>query len=527
MGSDQPIDVTNPSVSRRPVVDPFRRSSVGGPVRITSVGIPTRDRAPSLARCLASLADSVRRGEDSPDIIVVDDSSCAEDRSANRRMLASIHATYPGQLFYAGPVEKQRFARTLAGRTGLHHDTVAFALAGGEGFPIATGSSRNLLLLHAAGEAHLQLDDDIVCQIALAPGAQAGLVCTSRLDPTEFWFESDDEPAPAGSLAPHDLLAVHERLLGNDLGDCLSGLQGNEGPGLDGASSVFASDPRGRVRVTMAGFVGDSGMSSSLYFLLLDGASRDRLNCSEQSYRDAIHRHRVVRSVRRMTVAHGAFCQALNLGLDHRETLPPFLPVQRNQDGVFATLLKTCGNGDYLGFLPWVVAHEPPRPRALSSDGLVAAAAGVRCDQIVQLLIRTSAPRVVGTLDGNLEIVGEALERFGAFAEREFARTVDLVVRAQLRGLAGRLSSLLSEHGGKPVWWASDVRLLLRILEQRQAAPDISVPEDLRRVFGPVEALPALQRLVGRFGKLLRSWPVMVEAARDLRASGTRPAHAV
>ena len=60
-------------------------------------------------------------------------------------------------------------------------------------------------------------------------------------------------------------------------------------------------------------------------------------------------------------------------------------------------------------------------------------------------------------------------------------------------------------------------------LRARLAEPDLIMPDDLRRAFGTTEALPALRWLVGRFGRLLRCWPVMVEAARDLRASGVRP----
>jgi hypothetical protein len=113
----------------------------------------------------------------------------------------------------------------------------------------------------------------------------------------------------------------------------------------------------GRVVVTAAGVMGDSGMGSPSYFLSLRGASRARLLQSEGVYRYALARQQVLRAVPRATVCDAPYCMALNLGLDNRDLLPPFTPVQRNQDGVFAAILRTCCSGDYFGFLPWMILH--------------------------------------------------------------------------------------------------------------------------------------------------------------------------
>ena len=65
-----------------------------------------------------------------------------------------------------------------------------------------------------------------------------------------------------------------------------------------------------------------------------------------------------MRVVTRPTITDSGYCMALNLGLDNRHLLPPFLPVQRNQDGVFAAVLTLCGSG-CTGFLPWMVLRAP------------------------------------------------------------------------------------------------------------------------------------------------------------------------
>jgi hypothetical protein len=131
------------------------------------------------------------------------------------------------------------------------------------------------------------------------------------------------------------------------------------------------------VLVTMLGAEGDAGMGSSLHLLTLDGDSRARLLASEAAYRHAVARRRVLRGVTRPTVGDGGFCMAMHLGLDGRGLLPPFLPVQRNQDGVFAALVRCCLGGGLFGYLPRAVVHRPPAPGARpTSHGRMPAGSG-------------------------------------------------------------------------------------------------------------------------------------------------------
>lgn len=474
------------------------------PARIRTIGIPTRDRAASLERCLAAWATGVQR-EDAPNLVVVDDSTEESARAASQNLLGALKGRYAGQLYYVDGQAKAQFARQLAAHSGLDPDDVSFALVNVERCPIATGTSRNLLLLHAAGEALLQLDDDVVCRFAPAPSARPEIALATRYDPTEFWFpECNDHPEEA-PFTPCDLPMLHEQLLGR------------------GVDELFEQSG-GRVRVTAAGVAGDAGMSSSLYFLLLDGPSRERLLQSEVVYRAAIKRRQVLRAVTRPTIARSAVCQALNLGLDHRELLPPFMPVQRNQDGIFGALVRTCCEGAHFGFLPSVLCHEPPAVRTAPDGELVRGAVAIRSDQILQLLIRTLSPLGVGDTGRNLRAVGAGLAALGAAPGAEFANTVQLLVAEQTRGLAGQLDALLQKHGGQPAWWAADVQRVRSALHERLSDPDLGTPSDLQQAFGREHALPVFQRLVTRFGRLLQCWPDMVEAARDLRAAGIRPA---
>jgi len=493
-----------------------RPRSDAAPPPITTVGVPTRDRPDCLRRCLESHLEAARRRGRKVDWIVVDGSADAAVREANRAVLRSLRDR-GGALFYAGPEEKAVFADALVRQAGLPAEAVAFALLNPENCPVTTGANRNALLLHAAGEMLLQVDDDTTARLVAPPMAGGPAAFSSRFDPTEFWFPDEAGAVPAAVPVDDDLLAVHERLLGREPGAC----GGGEAVDPEQASAGFfrrLEAPAARVAVSAAGVVGDAGMGSSVYFLTLEGGSRVRLLADEAVYRRVVATRRVLRAVRRATVCDDGVCVALNLGLDHRTLLPPFLPVQRNQDGVFVSLLRACP-GAFLGYLPLAVAHEPPpRPPAAPAD-MAADLTRFRSGHVLQLLVRSLLPGTGGDAAAGLRAAGRALAETAALPPADFAERVRFAVWQQMSRQAVLWSWQLRQFGGQPAFWAEDVRRLLAVLRDGLADARCADPVDL----GP-DAAAGLRRLALALGRLLLSWPDMVEAARDLRRRGVRPA---
>jgi hypothetical protein len=514
-------------VSPHDLAEACRRSLPQEPLpRIASVGIPTRDRPALLERCLSGYIESGLRHGRTHDCIVIDDSQAPDVRAANRLLLQSLRRRYGVQLCYAGQAEKARFAEALVRRTGLPADVVEFGLLGGENCPVTTGSSRNALLLHAAGDLLLQVDDDSVCRQVPAPEWQPGLALSSQLDPTAFWFFGKEEALPEGADA--DFLAAHEDLLGKDPSAWVGGAACAD-LNCDQANASFFRKllaAPGRILVTAAGVLGDSGLGSPLYLLSLEGGSRQRLVRCERDYRHALARGRLLRAAPRATVCEGAFCMAVNLGLDHRRLLPPFMPVQRNQDGIFGSLLRACFPDAFFGFLPCALLHLPPGTRSWSEDDLRQSGA-VRSGQILQVLIRLSARPAGGEGTDNLRALGKALAELGCAPLPDFEEVVRLHWQKQLSQLAGGLEGRLRQFGGQPAFWADDVRRAVQAVHDVLTQKGPVVAADLREAFGADEARPLLQRLVRRFGQLLQCWPDLVEAAKELRAGGVRLASVV
>lgn len=489
---------------------------------ITAVTVPTCNRTASLERCLRSYLENNQRHQRPISYVVADDSDDIHCRLANRQMLQALKATHAANLAYAGLEERTSYAEALIKESGLPLEDVEFAILPDENFRITTGSTRNALLLHTAGEAVLQVDDDTICSLAPSRETQAGLAFSSEYDPTEFWFLAENEqPQRLPDAEQPGLLAVHEQLLGQGLGDLVDRHEVD----LNRSAATFFGrlEPAGgRVLVTATGSMGDSGMGSPIYFLSLDGASRSRLLQTESVYWHALARQQVVRSVRRPTVCDGPYCMAMNLGIDNRDLLPPFMPVQRNQDGVFAAILRACVPGGYFGFVPWTILHQAPVMRRLSPEECQQSATRITSGQVVQALISTFAPGPNrADVRKSMNALGQALIDWGLAPPADFANLLRLLMWNQASRKVMQLENLLRTSGGQPAFWADDVRQFLALWKSVLPNLHYAVPHDLVEMAGD-DACAGFQRLVHRFGRLLRVWPDIVDAAKQLRARGRR-----
>jgi hypothetical protein len=512
-------------VSRQALLDRgAARRQDEAPPPITMVGIPTCARPRSLHACLLSHLESARRHGRTLDFVVLDDSPRPEARDENQHVVREVAGRFGATLHYADAEGRERYATELAREAGLSPEGVRFGIINDLACPIATGANRNALLLHAVGEAILSVDDDVLAQPVSVPEAGSELALTSVSDPTEFWFFSEDFPPGPGPQTTADLIGLHETVLGHSAANLLAAAGSAANLETANASFFRRLEAGGRVLTTAAGLVGDSGMGSPLGLLTLDGPSRSRFLASEAIYRRTLADRQVVRAVTRPTICETAFCMAPNLGLDNRDLLPPFLPVQRNQDGVFGAVLRACNSG-FAGFLPWTVPHQPPVPRIADPAALWERAARPHTGHLVLLLVSAfSAGPGIATAAERQRALGRSLEELGSCDLAEFEEQVRLHLWNALSRHATHLESLLKRFGGHPDFWAADVRRVLLNLWQHLPSAESAVPWDLADAFGTDRARELFRLIVRRHGRLLQDWPALVQAARRLRNRDVRPA---
>lgn len=466
---------------------------------IDTIGFVTRDRAVLLRRAVASAFVHARMHDRAPQLVVVDDS---DDRRATLDALQSLRV----EVSYIGREEKLASCARLAARTGVPRAIVELGLFGDPAIGFTAGANRNALLLACAGRALLGLDDDMCCELAMAPRTGEQLELANG-EPTALWFYGDRSERTHGvrRCSDVDLLAAHEALLGRDLASLVAA-------GAPAGAEHFARELHhglGRVAISVSGVHGDCGLSSPLSYLMKGGATRERLLADYERNRVA---REILRVVEAPTVTRRAFCMTGAIGLDHRELLPPFLPAGRGEDGVFATTLRLCDPFGFIGLVPVAVLHDPEGGRAFEPGALIRA---FRISDCVQLLAQSAPfgdPRQSAA--SRLWTLGRHLAEL---ATRPWADLVDLLREQHERQLTHHLpmcEAMLAQHPDAPPAWRRDLsRHMVTAVGWARSMADFC-PSDLAGL--PVaEQRARFQHLLRGFGQLLAAWPTLVGAARD------------
>jgi hypothetical protein len=501
----------------------------GSPPRIASIGATTRNRPELLRRGLESFLENAQRNSRSHDYVVIDDGTTPGEVSSTKSVLEELAHERGATIRYAGRAERHAFAEGLAAEAGVAPEVVRFALLGDAASSITTGAARNSLLLDTVGDLCLLVDDDSVCRVAACPDGAPGLALDSRTNPTELWFYRDrDAMLRDAAFVEQDPLALHEGILGRQIADCLPAASQAADIDLTYTSADFArhvwSHP-GRVLATSGGVVGDSGMGSTAY-LALPRDSQARLVRSEQDYVSAVENRQILRAPLRTTIARGTFCVGASLGLDNRALLPPFVPVQRNSDGLFARTLLRCFRDGYKGYLPWAVLHDPLPPRAQSIEGAEADAARIRLTHILRALIVPAGFTQSGDPGLDMRRLGEEMIEIASQRSEDFRHTLKpRIVKSAALYLEGIQQAIRPD--GAAEFYTRRQKAYWQRLADALTTEEYFLPRDLANSDGAEKILRAAQRVVLQFGRLLRDWTAIVEAAKVLRARGERLAKPV
>lgn len=496
------------------------------PPPIGAIGVPTRNRVPDTHACLASYIENGRAHGRSIEYLVAEGEVDDATRDATRASLIELARRFGVSIAHAGGPERRAYAAALAKRAGVPLDLAEFALLRSERLPNDSGGSRNAILLHFAGEMHLHVDDDTRCQLAPAPGKQPGLALTSANDPSESWFPARGAPAlPDRVRVDQCYVALHEAMLGRSVAALIDGAR-REGLDIEGAGASFFRrlDPTGgRVLYTQLGSAGDTGTGSMWHYLLFRGPTRERLLTSEDMYRHAFTSRQSVRVVPRAAIADGGFCMGMAMGIDGRGAIPPFLPVQRNSDGLFGIVARLCHHDTFTGFVPWVIEHSPSTPRTSPFEAFFDSLGHSWGEDLLCGLVAGSHV-VADHVDParSLRALGGHLQRLGTLPLDELEEMLRVhVLRARTMDLV-MLDDALRVYSGSPGYWAKDVERAITLLRAAVERRNIARSSDMEDVLGPEEARISMQRMVRRFGELCAAWPDMLAAAVELRREGVR-----
>jgi hypothetical protein len=485
-----------------------RLDSDDTPARITTVGVVTADRPARLRRALESLVGQASRYGRHPRLLVIDGSRHPVNRRATRAVVDAVGIASGQLVQYVGRAEAARFRRAL--RSG--GDTVPVAGPGG------IGANRNLFLLLTAGERVLAVDDDIVCDPWGLRGARAGLAVTGH--GFEFleaaFFPTRRAARAAATRMAVDLFAAHEALLGRTLSSLL-----DRGPTADLTEAcrfVRASIAAGRrltVRATYTGMAGDAATHCPYRLLFSDGALRSQLWSSPAIFRHAIATRETLRIASRAIVTHNSGCMAGCMGLVNQGTLPPFMTVGRNEDGVFGAMLSACDPWAVFGHAPVGVLHESHRPARRAQRRIVSASECRVSDLVIALVPDLLPP--AGTRSPRVRVrrLGRATAEIGRLPPRALA---DLVRQRTLkaRGRDWRHAEETLADPACPRYWRGALDRYRREYDASVRRPAFFLPIEFHGQGSVETGFRELGRYLRTFGDLVTEWPGIWDRARRL-----------
>jgi hypothetical protein len=328
----------------------------------TRVFIITCDRPALLKRLLESMlrAGGLTRHDD---LVVIDDSREVENAAANERIVEDFNITSAKTLRYFGSEAQRELLDGLVRSLPEHTDGIRFLIDRERWEGQATyGRSRTLCLLLSVGYRAIVLDDDILCQAIAPPLRREGVFLGSGGN-REVAFYDNRETLMASALAEKESpLDLHARCLGATLGECASGLNG--GPlrpaQLAGANAAMSNVWRAdsRVLISQCGSWGDPGTGNAHWTLNLSRDSVERLLSAPVGITAAIEGRNVWLGTPQSTIMKMAFMSQMT-GLDNSQLLPPYFPVFRGEDLLFAAMVEAMHPHGAVVEYDFAVPHLP------------------------------------------------------------------------------------------------------------------------------------------------------------------------
>ncbi|MEP6667540.1 MAG: hypothetical protein ABJF10_00220 [Chthoniobacter sp.] len=500
-----------------------RASAIGDPhaepAKISAIGFSTGgDRGARLLRSFRSFVENVRTHGRTVDFLVADSSTEPAQRGRLRGQAGELGGDLGVTVRYLGEQEKRRFAAELLRRSGCRPEALEFGLFDPLGTGFARGANRNALLLHEAGAMLSSVDDDVLCEFASAPPADARLALFSNGDPYERWVFADRGSAlEAVNFEPRDYLAEHEKLLGRDLGALLTGMGAAEGDVSNVGLGLLRRLEAGtaRVRTTFMGCVGDPELPASCFDYFHKGRNRERLTKSAEESPASLASRSVLARPRVPSLGDDSVAPGMAIGLDHRELLPPFFPVLPAESMVFSTATWKCCAGSISGHLPLSVHHDSgdlnPEDRA----------AVFEFAQMVQAILSRHQSGELFDSAIRLQKLGRHLTEFAAQSAADFREAFHhIVLEHESRKIMALEESLRTETDA-PEFWRRDLQDFLDHTREAMQQEDFDIPYALKAGRTSDENRGLMQQLIGSYGLLLEDWPGIVSAARDLRREGT------
>jgi hypothetical protein len=206
------------------------------------------------------------------------------------------------------------------------------------------------------------------------------------------------------------------------------------------------------------------------------------------------------------------------IGIDARTLIPPFPPVLHAEDFVWGAAVWQCCATGFAGHLPVAVRHDPGIGRGILAppiEGHRPVALWEFAHLLRGLLVGwMAAPGALDTA-ARMDSLGRYLCEIAGAPAVEFREYLRWFVLQHESDKIGFMEECLAEERDAPEFWGRDVEEYIEQTRRALIEPDFDIPFDMRGKWPALDARLLIQRLVFEYGRLLRAWPALVDAARS------------
>lgn len=480
----------------------------------TRVFIITCDRPAAIERLLDSMlgAGELARHDR---LVLIDDSRDEDNIRRNRELVAAFNRNSAKTMQYFGAGAARELLSRLVQALPEQEASLRFLLdrerwAGQPTY----GLARTLSLLLSVGCRALVLDDDILCQAVQPPATEPGIGFCHE-DSRQAWFYPEVrallQQTRVGQFNP---LSRHADAVGQPLAAVLSALSGGtlEPAALahSNAGVLALLDGGAPVLITQCGSAGDPGAPGSRWVTRLRGESVKRLLAQSPDGQSLPRCRPCWMGHTRPTVSLCGIMSQMT-GLDNSQLLPPYIPVLRGEDAVFASMAAYLHPRSAVLNFDWAVLHLPLDDRS-GADYAEPFTARLHLGSLANYLRERIDTRGCGTPESRLSALAAEIRGLGECAADTLRSSAELELAKSCASSAGALERLLAEGDSRHPAWRAYLQRSAGQAREALLAPDAVAG-------GPPDWVGPVQDAAIAFAGALESWPRIREQGAIIAAS--------
>ena len=484
----------------------------------TRVCIITCDRPAAVERLLDSMlhAGSLSSHDE---LFLVDDSRDPANGEQNRELVAKFNLTSSKDMRYLGATEQLKFLQAMIAAKPDDESAIRFLIDRERWAPHKSyGLARTMCLLLTVGYRCIVLDDDVLCSSVLPPNTGEGITFGGGSNRELACYASEQELMQKAAFSDTDPLTGHARCLGMSLSQALPQLdaKGINQATLHDASATMLNTLRADspILVTQCGSWGDPGTAGSNWFFDLGPESIERILAAPGGLSSALSNRHYWLGRNRTNISKMAVMSQAT-GLDNSQLLPPYFPVLRGEDYLFASMVvclhPTAAVLDY----NWCVPHLPLEQRGGSRAARepIAAQAGLGlCARYLVNCTDYESGVSPGTRLQKLAVLLEELSQRSPASLVATLRTELAQQHAeQLRLLDQQLKT--APDLGSQNWEGYLKRGVEEVNTALQTPINISDIPHAPRELDEEELMGTAKSVMADFGSALMAWPGLREVA--------------